>query len=144
MTPKPARRAVDSGCRFSLYRLWDTNSLTIFLRSLIGLSLIGLDGEFFSGCSHCFVAAKQQFEPMPDKEPQQSDLLVYEPLVLGERMALTRLGKGEFSAPSVWVVASRCGRPLDLKVFLIRQPKRDVLRPFRFTHFVSPSLKKWS
>jgi len=57
MTPKPLGGLLTP---VVAYRLRDNNSLTIFLRSLIGLG-----GELFPGCSHCFVARGQQFEPNP-------------------------------------------------------------------------------
>jgi hypothetical protein len=69
------------------------------------------------------------------QEAQQSYFLVYQPLVLGERMAFARLRESHPSAPCVWVFAAGCSRSFDLREFLIIQAKGDVLRSFGSTHF---------
>jgi hypothetical protein len=104
--------------------------------------LVRLGGELFPRFGRRLVTTEDHFEPVPNQEAQERDFLIDQPLVLRERMALARLGEGKLSAPSVWVVARRRSCLFDISVLLIRQSKRDILRPLRFTHFVSPSSKE--
>src|SRR6266498_1386981 len=65
--------------------------------------------ELFPRIGRRLVATEYHFETVPNQEAQERDFLIDQPLVPGERMALTRLGEGKLSAPGVWVVTRRRG-----------------------------------
>ena len=96
----------------------ETCNLTNF-RPERGEHVSQLSNNLISQRAHCFVAAKQQFEQVPQQESHESYFLVNEPFVFGESMALSRPTKGSLPPSVVWVVAGSQSRFFNLLILVL-------------------------